>query len=64
MVPNHVNWPTNHGWEDVLSAKRYDYPEVGCYTIERWRDDRLCKQPLNCLAKEVVENKLRGGKNV
>lgn len=39
-------------------------PKTFRYSLERWRDERLCKQPLNCLAKPFVENKLRGGNSV
>lgn len=60
---SHINLPVH--WELVEPVKRsYDLPGNPGYTIERWQDERLCEQPLNCLAKPFVEKKLRGDKIV
>lgn len=39
-------------------------PKTFRYSLERWRNERLCRQSLNCLAKPFVERKLRGDDNV
>ena len=61
MQESHVNLPTHC---DFSSGWINECPKTFAYSLQRWRDERLCKQPLNCLAKPFVENKLRGGKNV
>lgn len=56
--------------ENILIHSDFALPWINerkktfCYSLESWRDERLCKQPLNCLTTSFVEQKLRGGKIV
>lgn len=58
---SHINFPSdNTGFVPWINERKKTFR----YSLERWCDERLCKQPLNCLSRSFIEQKLRGAKNV